>query len=52
MFTATHMPPQATTMQIQAVNNGSAVLVYCDMEGTCSGERGLMKVVHLNMTDL
>ena len=37
--------------QIQAAN-GSAVQVYCDMEGTnCGGEGGWMRVAHLNMTD-
>ena len=38
--------------QIQAAN-GSAVQVYCDMEGTnCGGEGGWMRVAHINMTDL
>ena len=38
--------------QIQ-VANGSAVQVYCDMEGThCGGEGGWMRVAYLNMTDL
>ena len=37
--------------QIQAAN-GSAVQVYCDMEGThCGGEGGWMRVAYLNMTD-
>ena len=37
--------------QIQAAN-GSAVQVYCDMEGTnCGGEGGWMRVAHLNVTD-
>ena len=37
--------------QIQAAN-GSAVRVYCDMEGThCGGDGGWMRVAHLNMTD-
>ena len=37
--------------QIQGAN-GSAVQVYCDMEGTnCGGEGGWMRVAHLNMTD-
>ena len=37
--------------QIQAAT-GSAVQVYCDMEGTnCGGEGGWMRVTRLNMTD-
>ena len=37
--------------QIQATN-GSAVRVYCDMEGTnCGGEGGWMRVAYLNVTD-
>ena len=37
--------------QIQAAN-GSAVQVYCDMEGiNCGGEGGWMRVAHLNMAD-
>ena len=37
--------------QIQAAN-GSAVQVYCDMEGTnCGGEGGWMRVANINMTD-
>ena len=37
--------------QIQAAN-GSAVQVYCDMEGTnCGGEGGWMRVAHINMTN-
>ena len=37
--------------QIQAAN-GSAVQVYCDMEGThCGGQRGWTRVARLNMTD-
>ena len=37
--------------QIQ-VANGSAMQVYCNMEGThCGGEGGWMRVAHLNMTD-
>ena len=37
--------------QIQAAN-GSAMQVFCDMEGThCGGEGGWMRVAHLNMTD-
>ena len=37
--------------QIQAAN-GSAVQVYCDMEGTnCGGEGGWMRVTRLNMTE-
>ena len=37
--------------QIQAAN-GSAVQVYCDMEGTnCGREGGWMRVAHLNITD-
>ena len=37
--------------QIQAAN-GSAVQVYCDMEGTnCGGEGGWMRVAYLNVTD-
>ena len=37
--------------QIQAAN-GSAVQVYCDMEGTnCGGEGGWTRVAYLNMTD-
>ena len=36
--------------QIQAAN-GSAVQVYCDMEGTnCGGEGGWMRVAYTNMT--
>ena len=36
--------------QIQAAN-GSAVQVYCDMEGTnCGGEGGWMRVAYLNVT--
>ena len=32
--------------------NGSAVQVYCDMEGTnCGGEGGWMRVAYFNMTD-
>ena len=48
-----HCNPSATSgyYQIQAAN-GSAVQVYCDMEGThCGGEGGWMRVAHLNMTD-
>ena len=37
--------------QIQAAS-GSAVLVYCDMEGThCGEEGGWMRVAYLNLTD-
>ena len=37
--------------QIQAAN-GSAVQVYCDMEGTnCGGEGGWMRVAYFNVTD-
>ena len=37
--------------QIQAAN-GSAVQVYCDMEGTnCGGEGGWMRVAHINVTN-
>ena len=37
--------------QIQAIN-GSAVQVYCDMEGTnCGGEGGWTVVGHINVTD-
>ena len=37
--------------QIQAAD-GSALQVYCDMEGTyCGGEGGWMRLAHLNMTD-
>ena len=36
--------------QIHAAN-GSAVQVYCDMEGTnCEGEKGWMRVAYINMT--
>ena len=37
--------------QVQAAN-GSAIEVYCDMEGIhCGGEGGWMRVAYLNMTD-
>ena len=52
-FTATHLPPQATTRSRLPMND-LAVQVYCDMKGThCGGEGGCswMRVAYFNMTD-
>lgn len=45
--------PQASSgLYNISLRNGSLIQVYCDMEGiNCGGERGWMRVAHLNTTD-